>query len=368
MQASETERNILIIGASVVNSAMDEMEEQIAAQHLPFRLIDAAVSGATSADAREHYSRAAEAMQQDGIQPDLVIISLGGNDILNAALPMLLRWARGDETQNMSKHIGAVNQQFQQNMSHLIEQIRADYPRADIRLIPLDEGSFLPLASYFHDLLQHVGYENPKAFARELGRYTGTIYQSLAEQHEVRLLPQLYDGFTLSEAVDTPTPQITSYHALTVTLLPEVYEILKENTKLSADRLNADILPRIVTAARTIDLFGGLAVPVLQRQMPLPEDAQAALRTMISETRDIGGLRALPAQVNLVALTDPSDDFTADAIHPSEQGQETLATRLLRDVIHSFRQVEALSDEPLVPPHTPADGLLERPSNQIQHR
>ena len=131
-------------GIPVENGWVSLLQQQLAVEHPAWKIVNASISGDTTANAR---ARIPQAVSRH--QPDIVVLELGGNDGL-----------RGLSLQTM-----------RDNLAAMIELVQAQ--PAGILLIGVD-------------LPPNYGPVYTKKFR--------AVYQSLAADYRVALLPSLLDG------------------------------------------------------------------------------------------------------------------------------------------------------------------------------
>jgi acyl-CoA thioesterase I len=183
------EGRVLVIGTSLTaglglppeDAYPARLQERIDAEGLPYRVVNAGVSGETSAGAL----RRLDWLLRD--PPDVVIVETGANDMLRGLDP--------DSTRA--------------NLDAILERLRAVEPEPRILLIPM-------LA------LPNLG--------RGYGRSFEVIYPELAERHGVTLLPFLLDGVAGEPRMNQPDgihPNRQGHERIAETLWPGVRRALE---------------------------------------------------------------------------------------------------------------------------------------------
>ncbi|OGI44724.1 MAG: arylesterase [Candidatus Muproteobacteria bacterium RIFCSPHIGHO2_01_FULL_65_16] len=155
-------RTILVVGDSL--SAAHGMElragwvsllrARLAEQKLDYRIVNASVSGDTTASAAARLPRLLEEHR-----PDIVILELGGNDGLRGLSPARI------------KH----------NLSVMIAKTRA----ADAKVLL-------------------VGIELPPNYGRKYTERFRRVYRELATEQQVALVPSIMEGFATDRALMQP--------------------------------------------------------------------------------------------------------------------------------------------------------------------
>jgi acyl-CoA thioesterase-1 len=141
-------------GIPVENGWVALLQQQLAAEHPGWQIVNASISGDTTANARARMPQAVSTHQ-----PDIVVLELGGNDGLR----------------------GLSLQAMRDNLAAMIELAQAD--DADILL---------------------VGVDLPPNYGPRYTEKFRLVYQSLAADHRVVLLPSLLDGVgTRTELMQT---------------------------------------------------------------------------------------------------------------------------------------------------------------------
>ncbi len=120
------------------------LQQQLAAEHPAWKIVNASISGDTTANARARMPQAV-----DTHQPDIVVLELGGNDGLR----------------------GLSLQAMRDNLAAMIELAQAQ--RAKVLL---------------------VGVDLPPNYGPHYTQKFRAIYQTLAADYQVALLPSLLDG------------------------------------------------------------------------------------------------------------------------------------------------------------------------------
>ena len=131
-------------GIPVADGWVALLQQQLAAQHPDWKIVNASISGDTTANARARMPQAINTHQ-----PDIVVLELGGNDGLRGlSLPAM-----------------------RDNLAAMIELTQAQH--AGILL---------------------VGVDLPPNYGPRYTQKFRAVYQSLADDYQVALLPSLLDG------------------------------------------------------------------------------------------------------------------------------------------------------------------------------
>jgi acyl-CoA thioesterase-1 len=131
-------------GIPVADGWVALLQQQLAAQHPDWKIVNASISGDTTAIARARLPQAISTHQ-----PDIVMLELGGNDGLRGlSLPAM-----------------------RDNLAAMIELAQAQH--ADVLL---------------------VGVDLPPNYGPRYTEKFRAVYQSLADDYQVALLPSLLDG------------------------------------------------------------------------------------------------------------------------------------------------------------------------------
>ena len=146
-------KNILIIGDSIgagFGVAQDKswshlLQQRLTQKHYPYKVINASISGDTTSGGRKRLEKSLQVHQ-----PDIVIIELGGNDGLR----------------------GLNLNQMQSNLANMIEQCQ----QKNIKVLL-------------------VGMQLPPNYGLSFTRRFSSIYQTLATDKKIPLVPFLLAGF-----------------------------------------------------------------------------------------------------------------------------------------------------------------------------
>jgi acyl-CoA thioesterase-1 len=120
------------------------LQRQLAAEHPDWKIVNASISGDTTANARARMPQAI-----DTYQPDIVVLELGGNDGLR----------------------GLSLQAMRDNLAAMIELAQAQHAKVLL-----------------------VGVDLPPNYGPHYTEKFRAVYQSLAADYQVALLPSLLDG------------------------------------------------------------------------------------------------------------------------------------------------------------------------------
>lgn len=131
------------------------IEQKITAEHLPYRVVNAGLSGETSAGGL----RRADWVLRQSV--DVFVLALGANDGLRGIDPAVTR----------------------SNLQAIIDRVHAKYPAAKILL---------------------VGMMMPTSMGEEYTRSFGAIFPRLAETNHLPLVPFLLAGVGGNEALNQP--------------------------------------------------------------------------------------------------------------------------------------------------------------------
>lgn len=155
------------------------LQRRAATEGLPFELINAGVSGDTSAGG---LSRVDWLLRQE---PDLVVLELGGNDGL-----------RGQPLESIEK-----------NLAGIIERVRG--AGAEVLLL---------------------GMRLPTSYGAEYGEGFAALYPRLAEEEEVPFVPFFMEGVGGNPELNLPDelhPSIAGHELLAENVLPELLGLLE---------------------------------------------------------------------------------------------------------------------------------------------